>query len=766
MLPERARSFASDVTVAALAVSVGSGGLYLLARHGSPGAVGDSEMRGTVSRFSRRRKTWGGAAAILAITLVASASWFEPGKVIANGDTTLPNGLAWLGRVFAPWTWSGSDLGEPNNLATQLPWGITAEVVHVLGGSAAQAQHVWLTFLFVGAGISAYVLLSLLGIRALGAVLGALAYVFNGYTISMVGTAAVYLAALALLPALAAIILATGFGRCSRRTGGLMLVALAPLLGYVSSNPPLLLLVPAAAALAIGAVTLYAGKAAVLRLLSVASWGVPLLCFGALYWAIPDLLQSSSDALGRLSALSSWAWQESRSTLSNALWLNTSWSWSSAYPLYFPFASSYSAFPLDILRYALPVVAFLGLPLSFALRTLSLRHVGLVLGSAAATLFTVFLSTGTLTPGNVLFDPLYKLPLGWLLQEPGRFLMAAALGYAVMLAIVVDQVSRLIPYRPASAGGPFLLRGAKAVTPWLASTVAAVVLLAPGYPLAFGQVVPRKMAPLPGGHVALPAYWQNVATHLNRLAAPGSVLVLPTDDFYQMPYRWGYYGSDGFITQLLDRRVVDPSAQVYENVSQELLLASESVGADLAHGQPKAANSILGAIGARFVLVRGDIETNFPGRVLVSPMAIDAGLERDPRAELIYRSGPLEVFEVNPSKGRAHVLTDSIRTPNLSTLSLFSPGTKIVTSSPRRGVPVLVELAPLRQWQRRGNDLYSVATTPAGFSYKMALVPPWYAPMSPLLSTPGHYSLTKLGPDRYLVRTPLGPNLLSDGSFR
>ena len=62
-----------------------------------------------------------------------------------------------------------------------------------------------------------------------------------------------------------------------------------------------------------------------------------------------------------------------------------------------------------------------------------------------------------------------------------------------------------------------------------------------------------------------------MASYLNGSAPPGNLLVLPQDDFYQMPYTWGYYGADGFIRNLIARNVVDPVAQGYTPGQQELI---------------------------------------------------------------------------------------------------------------------------------------------------------------------------------------------------
>ena len=77
-------------------------------------------------RRSRGAGTWPsriGLAIVGLIAAIAAQSWFDPGRLLAGGDLSPVVGTAWLGRLFAPWSWSGSDLGGPaaneNNAAVR-----------------------------------------------------------------------------------------------------------------------------------------------------------------------------------------------------------------------------------------------------------------------------------------------------------------------------------------------------------------------------------------------------------------------------------------------------------------------------------------------------------------------------------------------------------------------------------------------------------------------------------------------------------------------
>src|SRR5207245_3245572 len=96
-------------------------------------------------------RSWLIALAVVAIgTGSAVQTWFKAGTAIGTGDIAPPYGIAWLSRIFAPWTWSGSDLGGPSQLQLQLPWAACLWLSDRLGGSPEVAQRVWYTALFMG----------------------------------------------------------------------------------------------------------------------------------------------------------------------------------------------------------------------------------------------------------------------------------------------------------------------------------------------------------------------------------------------------------------------------------------------------------------------------------------------------------------------------------------------------------------------------------------------------------------------------------------
>ena len=337
------------------------------------------------------------------------------------------------------------------------------------------------------------------------------------------------------------------------------------------------------------------GRAAARRALRTLALGVPLLALASSYWLVPTVLQLKIEATSTLANQSSWTWTEGRATLANGFWLNNDWGWKFAE--YYPYAGAYDKFPLLILKFLLPIMAFGFLALARFPRAIGVtaRRARLGIAASATALFLVLLSTGTNLPGALVFDPLYQLPLGWLLREPGRFLILAGLAYSVLLALTTEAAcERLNSFEPGA-----VRRWRSALhRPGLrlaAVSVAGAAVLAPGFPLMTGAIAPVHRPLLPSTRVSVPAYWTAMASYLNGSAPPGNLLVLPQDDFYQMPYTWGYYGTDSFITDLIARNVVDPAAQGYAPAQQELMGAVRLVQQGLlAHDWPSVQRTLSG----------------------------------------------------------------------------------------------------------------------------------------------------------------------------
>ncbi|MEU8528205.1 hypothetical protein AB0C77_21815 [Streptomyces sp. NPDC048629] len=403
------------------------------------------------------------------------------------------------------------------------------------------------------------------------------------------------------LPALAGALTAFLGGQLVRAAQGRKVrprtVALTTLpLCYLGMNPPLLAIVFIGVAVlgAVGALSAPGRARSVLRL---ALRAAPLVIGLQLWWLVPQLITlqggSSATVFSAQTNAAAWAWTQARNTLTNIVTLNAHWGWT--YSEYYPFARAMDSWPWAALRWVPPLLALAGA--AFPPGPPRTRRALRVLGGSCVVL--VLLCKGLHPPLAGLNDWLYTyVPGMWMFREPmSKFGVLLVLLVSLLAGAAVERVlDRVVPMRGA------VRRGLRAAT-------AAVVLGAVAYPapLWTGALVEQDRDPLPAASVRVPAAWHHVAERANASKAPGKVLELPLQNYYQVLTRWGYHGTDSVPQQLLTRPLLQRLPGGYFDASPQLAdllaLAEES----LERGDTGAALGALRALDVDQVVVRRDL---------------------------------------------------------------------------------------------------------------------------------------------------------------
>jgi arabinofuranan 3-O-arabinosyltransferase len=591
--------------------------------------------------------------------------------------------------------------------------------------------------------LGAFGLLAALRLGPIAAVGGSLVYVLNPYVVSEVNTYAVYMAAMGLLAALPAALIAVGTRRIPFMWGAALIALASPMLGYVFFNPPLVGMILAGMLAAPLVAAWLEGKQAGYRSFYALLVGGTLLLASSAYWIIPAILHLSDFGGSQIVSLSSWTWTEGRATLRNAFWLNAIWGWNLRE--YYPYAPAYDSPILRVAAFALPATAFSALALPTASWSRCTKEARIAVAAATLALPVILISTGTNAPGNIIFDRLYMLPFGWLIREPGRFLMVGALSYAVLIGGLVEAFRRQAQtgYRGAlqltlglslpnlglatSARGHSLSAMRLAARSLRSSFVPAVGLVGAimlGFPLYTGAVVPDTRPSLPPVHVKVPGYWTEMGRFVDGLTMQGGVIVMPPDDFYQMPYRWGYYGTDSFVVDMFRRPVLIPNGQGYSPASSQVISAVNLAAHSIADRDWYQTEAIVRALNAPLILVRSDIESPYPGRSILSPTELAASLASAPNFTLLRQIGSLELFSLTGATSDmvlgASFATINTPTPDLRLLDIIPVNEALVTSESQVGVPDIAQAPPIEFWSSSGQALIWQPQSPQGRTYRIA----------------------------------------------
>ncbi len=294
-----------------------------------------------------------------------------------------------------------------------------------------------------------------------------------------------------------------------------------------------------------------------------------------------------------------WQWVSIHSSILGQLSMQGMWSW----PLgdYFAWAPAYSE---SAWRFTLYVPAALAIVAVSSIRS---RRVFLLF---AVVLVSLLIGKGLHEPFQGFNALLYaKLPMFWLFRDPqvesGLTLYPALF---ILAALGADQLVKFaaLPERAAKL---------KFVRP-AASVVVLAVFFSNGLPFVLNLHLPNTW--LRGRAktlVSIPQDWFSAARYINSSPGDGRVLLFPVDDFYQMPYKWGYYGIDEVAQSLLDRRTLTIAPNdLYISGSQGLSALDASIRDAVETAPEEDLRSMLAPLNVQWIIVRGDIDTDFPDR--------------------------------------------------------------------------------------------------------------------------------------------------------
>ncbi len=635
------------------------------------------------------------AVAALAAAL-ATQTWFRPGTFVATGDVGPFFRSNLSAELTTVWGHSLSSGGSASFQAlARWPEILTLRIASSMGASAPTAQRWFFTFIAVAAALGGVWFASAFARSSLARTAAGIVVVFNPFVLQHLPNP-LTLWSIAMMGLAGGLVVRAARGATPSPW---WLAGLSVFGAYLAINPPLLAMVAiwtvGIAASASWFVEPGASGRACRYLLRAAPWALLL----NLWWVLPYGFALASQGTGYVvqaqTNVLAWSWTQVRLSPANVASLDGHWGWS--FPEYFPYAQTIDDSIWAPLRFGLPALAFAAPGLAVRDR----RRPAVVF--AVVALLLLFLSKGLHAPLSGVNLFLYRqVPGMWLLREPlSKLGPMLVLLYGVMVALSLEGVHDLAK---RSRG---LARGA------LRTAVAILAIGAVGfaYPMWTGQVVPDQRPILPSAHVQVPAGWLRLADALNASTAEGKALVLPLDDFYQMPTTWGYYGVDNVPRALLARPTIQFLPGSYYGDMPTYAAAVRSVQTALLNGDGAAVPPLLRSLGVSYVIVRRDLDPDFPGRRFVSPdelistLSAGAGIHRD----ATYGVADLFSFEAGVERQDADPL---IRAGTVMNLASTDPDdiTYAVASAPRGSTVVTGTADPAGSSTGAG----SVSATVAG----------------------------------------------------
>ena len=623
-----------------------------------------------------------------ALTALIVSQWFDSGSFIASGDMGPLIRRGW--EPEASWTWNHSTTGAGSsayNVGRGFEF-LLIDAVKLLGGDETVAH--WLFYVCIYGFVSVAVAFCVRFFvkNDFAVVVGGMFAVLNGFFLTRIPNPLniISVATIALVTGLA---LRVAAGRpISPVWGGFALLPVS----FLAFNPPMMLVAFAWSAAGTSLVALLVlGRSSLWRLLK---WFIPLAPWAFVlnaWWLIPVAWSFLGGGGAQTNASfqdpSNWAWSQAQNQIPNILTLVANWAW--VKPQYLPFAASMDQPWIIWVRYLIPALVF-GAPL---LARRSLRRAAFAL--IAVSLVFVFLAKGLQPVWAPINLWMYNhVPMFWLFREPmSKLGQVLVIFFAVLIAMSVDGAwarVKLVP-RPR-------IRWARTLA--VVVTLAAFAVMAYAYPIYTGAVIPDVRPQLPSAHVRVPDYWWKTTATLNASPKPGKLLILPLDDYYQMPTVWGFAGSDTIANLLSTVPAIMPKPDGYFGDGPGFGASVAAVETALLSGDTQAVPKLLAAIGASRVMVRHDLVNGLPGRTFANDQILTAGLANTPGMTRTI-TGTLDVWELGdgsmPSVRGFERVLDAPWQPSAGAAALGTmSGERAIQAqpTPKGAVPDLTDPSP------------------------------------------------------------------------
>lgn len=567
--------------------------------------------------------------AVVGVILAAiGLSIFWRSGYIAGGDvwpaTFVPGNNQWQ-QNWPIWGPTVTGIGSPQYNPTTLVWSLFAHLVGLFHLSGPHQQDVFLVALLIGEGLGTTHLLRVLySKRPLMAVIVGLAVPLSLYNaIAFLNPIQAF--AIGWFPFSAAVIVNGRPLPWPLETVRLGLLTLG--LWVLVGTPPM------AVVWVIWVVTWWAfSSRRQWRHVGRTVIGAVALAFMLnAWWAYGALMTLGGGSVSQtFSGPLAWSWVNKRASLLNLISMQGEWNWPKH--VYYPWAAAYQHGGLPWLLFTPALLALVGV-----LWVRSERSRWIWTGWIVSSLW---LGQGTHAPFGWVNTWLYlNLPLFWLFRDPQIEMDVILLVSLMILAgLAIDELSKKCRKlgRSARLGGIVIV-------------LLGVALMANGYALVSGKAFPRNVSAINSLNVHVPSYWAQAAKFLNSsVRSRGRILVLPNDDFYEMPYRWGYYGTDNVAQSYFHAPVVllnpSPSGYLggppnYQATLRQLYTAIKSHPAQ--HIAP-----MLTAMGIHWIVERGDINWQVPGRSILAAPYVMWYLAHQPGIQKVRTIGALTIYRV------------------------------------------------------------------------------------------------------------------------
>jgi hypothetical protein len=375
------------------------------------------------------------------------------------------------------------------------------------------------------------------------------------------------------------------------------------------------------------------------------------------WWVYPMLntFIFSPTGLNSQINVASWDWTHARASFLNLFWLNGIWGWLPEYVQ--QWIIDYYNYPIIAI---LMFVPFITAVVALLFKSNKSRFNAYIMG---CILIFIFLATGLHDPiARIVNSQLYQhIPLMSMFREPAsKFTLLAIPFLALLIGYAADKIANIklnvIPKKLKLAKIFVLLFLA------FSFIVSSLPIFTPSF---FGGFVGES------SYVKIPQYWFQASDWINDQPGDWKILLTPLNDFYQMNYSWGYYGSDQLLERFFEKPILSTAALngyiTNDNTSKNLMQIRTAVKSNNAN----EFKALLDLLSIKYIIQRNDIVTNVydanhvlfslqAGNNLKTPVEMQLFFaEQSNYLKLVKSFGQIDIYEYIQDKSSINALSTS-----------------------------------------------------------------------------------------------------------
>lgn len=433
-------------------------------------------------------------------------------------------------------------------------------------------------------------------------------------------------------------------------------IASTVILSFASINPPNVIIILSILAI----ITLYylfmqrkQPRSLLINIMKLAAISIPI----NLWWVIPVLNYYfwSPLTLNPEISVAVWSWSHNRASFLNLFWLNGVWAWR---PEYVPYYDSYSNPILIVLTFVPFLLATAALLFKSSKSYFNTYIMSFIL-------IFIFLAKGLHEPFSQLNLLFYThIPGMVMFREPTtKFTMALMPFLALLIGYAVYYIANMDigKHKPSR------------ITRTAIATFFILSFVISTYPLVTNPIE-AKTPQLPfSSYIKVPIYWYEATEWLINQPGDYRILITPPDDFYAMPYTWGYYGTEQFLARYIPKPILVTYYSTYR-INPDTAATIECLSKAIVYNKTAEFKALLDFLNIKYILQRNDIQHNFTGRNIISSDEMRAFLTQQPYIRLTKKFGQLDIYEYTDPKPYIYILNPTtlqqatIKIDNIATL--------------------------------------------------------------------------------------------------